>query len=520
MVDGRLIIDSNVQHGDERLGVRVQFSHEHPFVAPTVVGERLVLNRHQQPFGLNFCLDRPDRQWWTPDHTTAELLAHLEGLLAADAAGELDDTEADMPEPISGMFPNTDESVVIGGPLLELELAVHRGQVRIARSQRQPHLWAVDRIETGDGRVQPVLSKDELARLGIREQRMRARVPFQALELPAGAAGAQAALKALQNLLAENAAAKARRAKKANAVTAWAAVTFVEEGPRRCERQRAWLFHRQPVNLPDEQRDGNVLRTQALDLDVRQLRVPELVGLETTRFVVVGAGSLGGHAICELARAGVGELHIVDGDVYDINNSVRHALPVTAAGRNKAEAMRDLAENINPHGSVRAHPWSVEKDEQSRRAVAALIARADVVIDAAGSHAVTRLLHWRCATLGTRALVSAALTPGGYGGRVVVLRDHSPCFDCFLTDPEIPRAAEGPIDNATPHGCSHPAASCAGFDVTQLAAITARTAVRAVRHIAYPTLDYDWAVVNFRPRHPPWTQGHLTPQADCAGCQR
>jgi molybdopterin/thiamine biosynthesis adenylyltransferase len=520
IVDGRLVLGSDVCHGERRLDVEVHFSFEHPFVAPTIFGAERVLNRHQQAFGLNFCLDRNDRQWWNPDRTAADLLHHLEGLLGASASGEIADTEADMAEPISGMVsPNAYEVVVISGPLLALDAEFRRGQLRLVRSARRPHLWAVEQIEAEHG-AQAVLDRDALARLGIDEQIKRVRVPFRAIEAPDGAAGADAVHGALNDLVRETAPAKPPPRGKANELAVWAAVTYTEEGPRRGERQRSWLIRRERVNFHTGKERADLLWTQALDLDVRQRRIPELRGLEACRFVVVGAGSLGGHVISELARAGVGEIDIVDGDDYDINNSVRHVLPIIAAGRNKAEAMRDLAAAANPHGTVRAHPWRVGDSEESRQGLVGLISNADVVVDATGAHDITRLLHWRCATLGARPLISGALTPGGYGGRVVTLRGHSPCFDCFLSDPDIPRPAEGPIDNVTPYGCAHPAASCAGFDVAQLAAITTRTAVRAVRYIAYPRLDHDWAIVNFRPPQPPWAQGYITPQPDCAGCDR
>ena len=68
---------------------------------------------------------------------------------------------------------------------------------------------------------------------------------------------------------------------------------------------------------------------------------------------------------------------------------------------------------------------------------------------------------------------------------------------------------------STPYGCSHPAASCAGFDVTELAANLARTAVRAAATTDYPALDFDWAIINFRPGAVRWTQGMLKPLPGC-----
>ena len=148
---------------------------------------------------------------------------------------------------------------------------------------------------------------------------------------------------------------------------------------------------------------------------------------------------------------------------------------------------------------------------------AELIAGASAVIDAAGNENVTRLLHWCCAAAGV-PLVSGALSPGGLGGRIVVLRDPSPCLECFYEDPSIPKLDGARVSGTTPYGCSHPAASCAPFEVAELAANLARTGVRCVPRIPYPALDFDWAVIQFRRSEHRWSQGLLSPTPRCAGC--
>ena len=79
-------------------------------------------------------------------------------------------------------------------------------------------------------------------------------------------------------------------------------------------------------------------------------------------------------------------------------------------------------------------------------------------------------------------------------------------------------ANAGPRSNVTPVGCSHPAFSGAGFDATELAAITARVVVQATYLTPYPPLEYDWAIITFR-GHPRWQSGKLERHPNCPRCR-
>lgn len=53
--DRRLVVATEVRFRSEPLAVRAIYSHGHPFFAPTIVSDRYVLDRHQDPVGKNFC---------------------------------------------------------------------------------------------------------------------------------------------------------------------------------------------------------------------------------------------------------------------------------------------------------------------------------------------------------------------------------------------------------------------------------------------------------------------------------
>ena len=71
--------------------------------------------------------------------------------------------------------------------------------------------------------------------------------------------------------------------------------------------------------------------------------------LRRSHVLVVGLGGVGAYAAENLARAGVGRMTIVDGDVVNITNRNRQLLALASTqGRPKAEVMAERIRDINP----------------------------------------------------------------------------------------------------------------------------------------------------------------------------
>ena len=60
--------------------------------------------------------------------------------------------------------------------------------------------------------------------------------------------------------------------------------------------------------------------------NIPALTEAECLTLRTKRVLVAGCGGLGGHIIDQLARIGVGQLRVVDGDVFEPSNLNRQLL--------------------------------------------------------------------------------------------------------------------------------------------------------------------------------------------------
>jgi molybdopterin/thiamine biosynthesis adenylyltransferase/ubiquitin-protein ligase len=500
---------------------KVLFPADYPEIQPTIYGPPGMLPRHQNPRQGSLCLVDNEVNWWRPWRPALDLVRQLETLLRATEEGHdsVVAQEAPMAEPLTGHLPYRDDlTVLVPDALLGDTIGASAGTFRLLRVNKHLHVIA----EVHDTARKKIVGAEEaILRLTTDQGAVGgwvelAETPTVADLIDTLKAGSRRALETRATWKGKAKDGRRARRRRQSHITG---ITFFEEGPRQGERRRTWVFADTEVGA-----DGSVLwaedrpiRAQAISQPQRLQRIPELDGLQAFRVVLVGAGSLGAQVAVELAKGGVGRLEIYDDDVYEPGNSVRHVLPVTAAGRYKAHAVADTCCDLNPYCHARGHAATVGHSRGDPAELLDIVADADLIIETTGSHTVTRLLRRRARTTGA-TVVTAALSMGGFGGRVVVLRAGGPCWDCFLRAQEagtIPFPEEGPRHDQTPFGCSHPAASCAGFDVAHLAAITARMSIQALLRVAYPALDHDWTVVNFRPGSTPVQQGSLVALPDC-----
>ncbi len=74
--------------------------------------------------------------------------------------------------------------------------------------------------------------------------------------------------------------------------------------------------------------------------------------LSSASVAVCGLGGLGSNVAICLARAGVGQLHLIDFDMVDISNLNRQQYAAAQIGMYKTEAMKAIIGSISPYCSV------------------------------------------------------------------------------------------------------------------------------------------------------------------------
>ena len=122
-----------------------------------------------------------------------------------------------------------------------------------------------------------------------------------------------------------------------------------------------------------------------------------------SRVAVFGIGGVGGHAAEALARAGVGEIHLIDADTVSVTNINRQAVALTSTvGLDKVEVMMQRIVDINPDAKVVCHKMFYSADTADKIDLASF----DYVIDAIDTVSAKLELITRAAEAGTRVISS------------------------------------------------------------------------------------------------------------------
>ena len=153
------------------------------------------------------------------------------------------------------------------------------------------------------------------------------------------------------------------------------------------------------------------------DRYARQTVLPEIgaagqAKLAAASVLVVGAGGLGCPVLQYLAGAGVGRLTIVDHDTIEETNLHRQVLYRMAdIGRSKAEVAAEVLRGFNPEIAV-----TVVVERLTPQNAPALVAAADLVVDAADSFAVSYILSDICFAAAKPLISASVIGTTGYAG--------------------------------------------------------------------------------------------------------
>ena len=126
--------------------------------------------------------------------------------------------------------------------------------------------------------------------------------------------------------------------------------------------------------------------------NIPALSITECACLQHKKIAIIGCGGLGGHLIELMARIGVGELVVVDGDSFDVSNLNRQLLSETEViGQSKAHTATDRIHRINPDVKVQAHHTMLTAENADT-----LISGCDAVLDGLDNISSRKLLKQSC----------------------------------------------------------------------------------------------------------------------------
>jgi len=275
-------------------------------------------------------------------------------------------------------------------------------------------------------------------------------------------------------------------------------------------------------------------------------RVTELHPLRDKIVAVVGLGCVGAPSALAFARAGVGELRLLDGDVISVGTLCRWPLGLPAIGMEKViKLTQHISENY-PFTQIGISHYPYGNKEHCMLPIGELsdgydqfeclekmLEGADIIYDATAELGINLLLNDLAITRNI-PYISVSSRTGGWGGSVVRVSGGSRagCLRCYLyalhEDGTIPQPPYDPNgDGLQPVGCGSVTFKAAGFDVEEIALAGVRMAVSTLSegHVgAYPTVEHDIGILSLRKDgkaiFPEWWSSQLQKHPKCEVCNR
>lgn len=149
--------------------------------------------------------------------------------------------------------------------------------------------------------------------------------------------------------------------------------------------------------------------------------------LRNSRIAIAGMGGVGGVHLVTLARLGIGKFTIADPDVFEVANFNRqYGATVSNLGRNKADAMAQIARDINPEIDLSVMPEAVDG-----RNVDQFLDGADLFVDGLDFFAIEarRIVFRRAAEKGIWAITAG---PVGFSTAWLTFDPDGMTFDRYF----------------------------------------------------------------------------------------
>lgn len=546
------LIAPPTKSGTDDVRLQVTLPASYPLMAPRVVAPDLDMQHHQNPFAHDLCLlERSSENWDWQWHVAGLLDNQLKKALVAGSASEGHGIEeVDQGEPFSAYYtyqPSAlaliDSSTIGGEP-------GQAGDMELALA----------------GPLPPTL--DRQMTLLVRSMRIDGTLVYQAPPALTEMFGSQLPTPHGRWVILEEpirrddpkAIWEAARAADDRSTTPFSyngkrvevrGVGFPEEHSRRRDGL-GWVFvvkefgHSQAGGQARKAKKGGdprkaavrssdnyyLARAMRAGRDDLVFRAPETHGLERRRVLILGCGAVGSVLVDHLARAGIGELLLLDREELEPGNLSRHAGTFQHVGLAKSIGMAKHAMQVNPHARVRVFSFAIGaahliEGQTETDWLQETSQQVDLVIDATAEIGVHELTSSIAREAGTPWVMLSA-SPGIGGGTVVkVDADSAGCFSCFQwhqlrgTIPVAPTVEAGLVQ---PTGCAQPTFTGTGFDLALVSAQAARVVVGMLqRNVAggYPEDGYQAHILTLResdgrPIPPRWEGFDVPRHPECS----
>lgn len=162
-------------------------------------------------------------------------------------------------------------------------------------------------------------------------------------------------------------------------------------------------------------------------------RIERLIGLDNLqrlaqkRVGIIGLGSGGGFAAQSLAMSGIGKFVLVDADILEESNVVRHVCDRRDIGKPKVEAVADMILQRNPKADLETRFGKIEDNLDA-------LDNLDILIVGVDGENAKYTINQACLARNLTA-VYAGVYERGEGGDTVIIRPYDgPCYACWAAE--------------------------------------------------------------------------------------
>lgn len=151
--------------------------------------------------------------------------------------------------------------------------------------------------------------------------------------------------------------------------------------------------------------------------------------LKLANVLIVGCGGIGCTSAELLARAGVGQITLIDADTIEMSNLQRQIAYVEEnIGFYKSEILAKRLKQINPH--IRIESYTSKLDESNAEQ---LISTQDLVLDGCDNFSTRYLVNQMCTQLNIPLISASAI---GFQGQLFMVEGDSACYECLFPKEE------------------------------------------------------------------------------------
>ncbi len=186
-------------------------------------------------------------------------------------------------------------------------------------------------------------------------------------------------------------------------------------------------------------------------------RVEQLLGsdnlalLATKKVAVVGLGSGGGLVALSLAMSGIGHFILVDDDLLEEGNVVRHVADRRYIGQYKVDAVADLIQHRNPQAQVEVRKGRIEANMDALDGI-------DILVSAVDGEGPKYVLNQAALDRNLPAVYAGVYERGEGGDAVVIYPYDGPCYACWAAElrDELAQVMSSGEDQALDYGMIGP----------------------------------------------------------------